>query len=1138
MKDIFKEFKPTSWSIDNKTSIYILTVLITLAGLMSYNSLPKEQFPEVVFPQIYVQTVNFGTSPSDMENLVTKPIEKQVKSISGVKKITSNSVQDFSTVIVEFGTDVEVSVAKQKVKDALDRAKKDLPQNLTSPPLAIEIDLSQMPIMNVNLSGDYDLVKLKEYAERLKDRIESLSEITRVDLIGALDREIQVNVDLYKMNAANITMGDLERAIRFENMTMSGGLIAMDGMKRTLSVKGEFKDPSQIGNLVIRSQSGATVFLKDIADVKDGFKEKESYARLDGKNVITLNVVKRSGQNLIHASDKIRDIVKELEKSEFPEGLKVTITGDQSDKTRVTLHDLINTIIIGFILVTVILMFFMGATNAIFVGLSVPISMCIAFLVMPTMGFTMNMIVLFSFLLALGIVVDDAIVVIENTHRIFEGGKMNIVKAAKNAAGEVFLPVLSGTLTTLAPFVPLLFWPGIIGKFMFFLPLTLIITLAASLIVAYIMNPVFAVDFMKPHEEERKSHGKVTKGYKITAIIFGALALLFYIAGNFGMGNFVLTLFGVFSLHKFVLYKWIEAFQGNIWPRFQEGYKNFLTWFLARPWQTVVMVIGLFIFSIVFTGIRSPKVVFFPQSDPNFIYTYIQMPIGTDQAYTDSITRVVENRVMRVVGTENKVVESVISNVAIGATDPRSGDQSVQPHLGKVTVAFVEFGKRDGQSTAVYLDQIRDAVKGIPGAAITVEQEQGGPPQGKPINIEILGDDFNDLVKASTSLKHYLDSIQVPGVEELKSDFVANKPELVVSIDREKANREGISTGQIAQELRGALFGIEASKFRDPNDEYPIQLRLKADQRNDINTLLNQKITFRDMNMGGQIRQVPISAVAQVKYSNTYGGIKRKNQKRIVTLESNVLGGFNPNEVVGTINEALEGFERPEGVEIKMTGQQEEQAETGAFLGKALLTSMALMFIILVTLFNSLSKPLIILSEIIFSIIGVLIGFSLFKMEISIVMTGIGIVALGGIVVRNGILLVEFTDLLRSQGMELKAAIIEAGRTRMTPVILTATATMLGLIPLAVGLNIDFVTLFSEFNPHIYFGGDSVAFWGPLSWTMIFGLMFGTFLTLIVVPTLYYISESLKLKMGRKHPVVGVESNHIPEEWVKEQVNG
>lgn len=1135
MKDIFKEFKPTSWSIDNKTSIYIITIIITLAGLMSYFSLPKESFPEVIFPQIYVSQLYPGTSPTDMENLIAKPIEKRVKAISGVKKVTSNSIQDFTNVVVEFNTDVDVAVAKQKVKDEVDKAKNDLPTDLQFPIQVTDIDLSQMPIMNINLSGDYDLVKLKQYAEDLKDRIESLKEITRVDIVGALDREIQVDVDLYKMAAANITFRDIQSAIGMENRTMSGGLMSMDGMKRSLSVKGEFKDPKQINSIVIRSMSGATVFLKDIATIRDGFKEKESYARLDGKNVITLNVVKRSGQNLIDASDKIHDIIKEMEASNFPKGLNVTITGDQSDNTRVTLHDLINTIIIGFILVTFILMFFMGATNAIFVGLSVPISMFIAFLVMPWLGFTMNMIVLFSFLLALGIVVDDAIVVIENTHRIFEGGKMSIVKAAKLAAGEVFLPVLSGTLTTLAPFVPLMFWPGIIGKFMFYLPVTLIVTLLASLVVAYIMNPVFAVDFMQSHEEERKPKG-VTKRFKITGLLFGGAALLCYIFQNWGLGNLLITLFGVHALYRFVMFKWVINFQDNTWPKVRDNYTNALIWFLGRPRWTVLGVIGLFIFSIVFTAIRAPKVGFFPNSEPNFVYTYIQLPVGTDQKYTDSVARVVENRVMNVVGKDNKLVTSVITNVALGANDPSSGDMSVHSNLAKVSVAFVKFADRDGLSTAVYLDKIRQAVKGIPGAEITVDKEQNGPPTGKPINIEILGDDFNDLVGTAAGLKQYLDSLQIPGVEELKTDFESNNPEIVVTVDREKANREGISTTQIGSDLRAALFGVEASKFRDANDDYPIQVRVQQDQRNNINTLMNMKISYRDMNMGGAIRQIPLSSIAEIRYSNTYGGIKRKNQKRIVTLSSNVLGGYNANEVVASLETAINDFQRPDAIEVKMTGEQEEQKETGSFLGKALLVSIGLMFLILVTLFNSSSKPLIILTQIIFSIIGVLIGFSLFKMEISIVMTGIGIISLGGIIVRNGILLVEFIELLRSQGVELMDAIIEAGRTRMTPVVLTAAATILGLIPLAVGLNMDFVTLFSEFNPHIFFGGDSVAFWGPLSWTMIFGLIFGTFLTLIMVPVMYLLIERLKMRLKKNKPKVSVDSNHIDADFVKEQI--
>lgn len=1118
MKDVQKEFKPSSWAIDNKTSVYIMTVIITLAGIFSYMSLPKEQFPEVVFPQILVSTARPGTSPTDMENTVTKPIEKRMKSIAGVKKVTSNSKQNFSMVTVEFNTDVQIPIAKQKVKDEVDKARVDLPNDLPADPLVMDIDISQMPIMNVNLSGDYPLDKLKEYADDLKDKIEGLKEITRVDLVGALEREIQVNLDIYKMTVANVSLGDVERAVSSENLTISGGEAKLDGVRRSINIKGEFKNANSVGDMIIRSQSGAVVFLKDIAEVKDAFKEQESFARLDHHNVITLNVVKRSGANLIDASDKINAICKQMEKDEFPEGLKVTITGDQSDKTRVTVHDLINTIIIGFLLVTLILMFFMGATNAIFVAMSVPLSSFVAFLLLPSLGFTLNMIVLFAFLLALGIVVDDAIVVIENTHRIFNNGKVPIKKAAKMAAGEIFLPVLSGTLTTLAPFIPLAFWQGVIGKFMFYLPITLIITLLASLVVAYIINPVFAVDFMKTHEEEEASY-KNKKGYRIVAIIFGALALLFYVFQNWGMGNLIVTMFGLYSLNRFVLHGVIKKFQEKTWPGLQERYRRMMVWVLAgrRPIWTLVATIGLFFFSIALLIVRGPKVDFFPSADPNFIYTYVALPVGTDQNYTDSIARIVEKRVYGVVGEKNPLVESVITNVALGAGDPRQFDNSVNPHLAKVTVAFVPFGERNGQSTTEYLDKIRQAVKGIPGAEIIVEKEQGGPPTGKPITIEIAGDDFDELTKTSKDLKRYLDSLQIPGVEELKSDLQDNNPELVIDIDRERANREGISTGQIGLEVRKAVFGLDkTSKLRDADDEYPIQVRLKEDQRNDIEALMNLKITYRDMNMGGQIRQVPLSSVAKVHYSNTYGGIKRKNQKRLVTISSNVLSGYNGNEVVPKVKNAVAHFGLPDDVTVNMGGEQEDQAETGAFLGRAMMISLGLIFLILVTQFNSLSKPVIILTEIVFSIIGVFIGFAITKMNFSVIMTGIGIVALAGIVVRNGILLVEFTEILLKEGVELKEAIIEAGRTRMTPVILTASATILGLIPLAVGLNIDFVTLFSELNPHIFFGGDNVAFWGPLSWTMIFGLSFATILTLVLVPVMLLLTERLKIKLKIK----------------------
>ena len=1120
MKDIEKEFGPTSWAIDNKVSIYVATVIVCLAGMFTYVSLPKENFPEVVFPQIFVATIYPGASPSDIENLISKEIEKEVKSISGVKKIKSNSVQSFSNVIIEFETDIDVPKAKQEVKDAVDRAKPNLPSDLKDDPQVIEIDISQAPIMNVNLSGDYDLTTLKKYAEQLQDAIEGIREIRRVDIVGALTREIQININMFKLASAGVSLDDVQQAVASENVIIPGGQLSVDGMKRSLTVNGEFKSAEQLANIVVGSTKGGKIYLKDIAEVIDSHKEQDSYARLDEKNVITLNVIKRSGENLIIASDQINAIVENFRANILPPGTDITITADQSDNTRTTLHDLINTIIIGFVLVVIILMFFMGATNAFFVAMSVPISSFIAFLVFPVLDYTFNLMTLFSFLLALGIVVDDAIVVIENTHRVFDNGKVPIRKAAKIAAGEVFLPVLSGTLVVLAPFIPLAFWPGVIGKFMVYLPITLIVALLASLLVAYIINPVFAADFMTEHNHDHENKSKITRGFKVTAIVMGSLALMSYVVGWFGMGNFTIFMFGVYALYHFYLVRVISHFQTDFWPGVQERYKKIVSKFLIayRPIWVVVAVIGLFIFSIVFTGIRKPPVVFFPQGDPNFIFAYITLPIGTDQKVTDSVTNIVEEKVVSVVGRNNPMVESIISNVSIGASEDQFAGTNPQPHLGKVSVAFVNFAKRNSQSTKIYLDKIREAVKGVKGAEISVNQEANGPPTGKPVNIEVAAEDFGVLVSTADRLKRYLDSLQVPGVEELKSDFQSDKPEIIVSIDREKANREGISTAQIGLALNTAINGREVSKFRDENDDYEITLRVDEKYRNDINTLMNLPLTYRDMSMGGQVRQVPMSAVAKTEYSNSYAGIRRINQKRVITLSSNVLGDYNANNVVADIQDKLSGFSTPDGVTVKMTGEQEDQAETSAFLGVAFLIAFGLIFMILVTQFNSTSKPIIIMAEIVFSIIGVLIGFSLFKMKISIVMSGVGIMALAGIVVRNGILLVEFTDLLVAQGMELREAIAEAAKTRMTPVLLTAMAATLGLIPLAVGLNIDFVTLFTELNPHIYFGGDNVAFWGPLSWTMIFGLIFGTFLTLFLVPVMYLLVAKLKQRIFKSRP--------------------
>ncbi len=1119
MKDPQKEFGPSSWAIENRTAIYVITLLVTLFGFYTYNNLPKEQFPEITLPQIIVQTIYPGTSPENMENLVSKPIEKEVKNLTGVKKVTSSSFQDFSVVIVEFNTDVKVDKAKQDVKDAVDKARTELPQALPNEPEVKDVDLSEVPIMSVNLSGPYDFARLKKFAEQVEDRIEQFKEIKRVDIVGALEREIQINVDLYRLQAAGFTFDNIEQAVASENISATVGEVSLNDQKRILSLRNEFKEAGQIARVVVRNSKGGTAYLGDIADVRDAFEEQKSYARLDGQNVVTLNVIKASGENLIEASDNITGLMEEMKAAELPRDLKVVVTGDQSETTKTTIHDLINTIIIGFLLVTFILMFFMGLTNAVFVAMSVPLSCAIAFLVMPTLDFTLNMVVLFAFLLALGIVVDDAIVVVENTHRIFDNGKVPIKQAAKTATGEVFLPVLSGTLTTLMPFIPLAFWPGVIGSFMFYLPITLILTLIASLLVAYIVNPVFAVDFMKPHDPAHKNP-KFNKRDRINAIIFGALALLGYLTGSFGFANFLIVLFGFLMLEKFVLRNVFEKFQTSTWPRFQGWYSRKLKWALANPGKTMLATLVIGVISIALVGIRGIDFEFFARKDPNFTYVYLNMPVGTDQAYTDKILKQVEGRVEGAIkdpqtGRRSTVVKSVISNVTINATDPGAQEIGDFPNKGRLQVSYVEFSQRDGQSTTVLMDKIRKAVQGVPGAQVTVAQESAGPPLAKPIVIEITGDELDTLVRVSERLKQYLDNKNIAGVEELRSDFQANKPEVIFDLNREAMNADGVTTYAVANTLRTTVYGKEISRFRDAKDDYPITLRAESGQRNNVEAIRNLPIGFLDQSTGS-FRQIPISAFANVEYGNTYGGIKRRDAERIITLSSNIAGGANAQETVQTIARELSGFKAPAGIKIRMGGQQEDQAETGAFLGRAFMIAIALIFLTLMLQFNSISRTLIIMSVILLSIFGVLMGLGLFRPTFSMVFSGIGFLALIGIVVRNGILLVEFMDEALKQGLTHYDAVFDAGRTRMTPVLLTASAAILGLIPLAVGLNMDFATLFSEGNPHIYFGGDNVALWGPLAWTMIYGLSFATVLTLMVLPVLMLQSFKFKAWVSRK----------------------
>jgi len=1135
-KKVIRDFKLTSLSLANKNTIYLLAGIIAFFGFYTYRSLNKELFPEIYFPTILVQTVYPGNPPIDIENLVTRPIEKELESAKGVKKVTSTSLQDASMVMVEFNYDVEIRDAKQEVKDAVDKAKRELPNDLLEDPQVIDIDFAEFPIININLSGDFSLEELKRYAEYLEDKIEALPEISKVNIQGGEEREIIIDVDVVKMEALGLAFYEIENAIKMENVSMSGGDIKLGKTRRSIRVVGEFKNMDEIRNIMVKNEDGKNIYLKDVADVVDGFAEKSSIARLNGHPVVSAQVVKKSGENLLNATDKIFVLLDEAKKSgALPATMTVSITNDQSDIVRKQLSNLENSMILGIILVVLVLFYFLGTRNALFVGLAIPMSMLLSFTIFGIIGYKINMIVLFSLILALGMLVDNAIVVVDNIYRFVSNGYKPF-EAARLATSEIALPIISSTATTLAAFLPLVFWEGIMGEFMKYMPVVLIITLTASLFVALVITPVVVATFIKAGSEDTFNAPDRRKTLRNIAIVAG-VAILSYLAGWIAVGN-ILVLVAIILFGNMIFFWKVERWFRTVFLPWLEDYYSRALKFALRgknPIYFLIGTIGLFFFTIVLFGIRQPEVKFFPSNDPNYIVVVAELPIGTDITATDSVMQMIERDIDTLLKPHRNIIESVLTTVGQGDPDDW---QTFGPQVnkGNVTISFVEFKDRAGDNTSKIMQYLSSALLNkYPGVTIMLKQDEMGPPAGKQINLEIIGPEFDQLLALSDSVENHINRYNIAGIEGIKKDLDVGKPELIVNIDRDKARRFGLSTMQIAATIRTALYGTEVSKFKVGEDEYPIQLRFKDAYRYNLSTLLNQKISFMD---NGKLIQIPVSSVAEFQYSTTYGSVKRKDKDRVITLSSSVIKGYNANNINAQLKKIMANFPLPEGYKYAFTGEQEEQQESMEFLGNAMLIALALIVLILVTQFNSLVRPLIIMTSVIFSTIGVLGGLSTFKMDFVVVMTGIGLVSLAGIVVNNAIVLIDYIGLLKERrrvelGLEedvflpVKDAtdcVVQAGKTRLRPVLLTAITTVLGLVPMAIGLNIDFIKGLSEFNPDIYFGGDNVVMWAPISWTVIFGLTFSTFLTLIVVPVMYRITINMQKKFakwtGQKHRVI------------------
>ncbi len=1143
-KGQLREFGLTTWSITNRTTVFVLIAIITFSGIYSYLTVPKESFPDVVVPEVYIGTAYPGNSPVNIEKLITRPLEKEINTITGVDEITSTSVQGYSAVDVKFEFSVEPAEALRKVKDAVDKVKADpdFPDDLPAEPNVFELNFSELlPVMNVNLSGDYSLDDLKRYAEYLEDEIEELPEISKVDIRGVMDKEVEVIVDNLRAEAMQVSFNDISGAIAQENVTVSGGDLLVDNARRTVQVVGDFTSMEEIANVIVKSEKGAPVHLRDVAEVRFVEKEKESYAREYGNPVVTLDVIKRAGENLIAASDGINAIIEQAKREVLPRNLNVSITNDQSDQVRTQVDELQNSIIFGVLLVVGVLLFFLGLRNALFVGVAIPLSMFMAFMVLNAFGVTFNVMVLFSLVLALGMLVDNGIVVVENVYRLMDEG-MSPLDAARYGVGEVAWPIIASTATTLAAFLPLAVWPGLIGEFMKYLPITLIVVLSSSLFVALVINPVLTSIFMKVGVERVNRR----RTWLASGVLVGVGAAFLAMQVT-GMGN-ILIIAGVLGLlNTYVLYPATVLFQNRVLPWLENVYERFLRFALAgwRPW---VFFFGTAMLFVVAAGLLSafpPKVEFFPSNEPQFLNVFITKPIGTDLEETNRVAKEIEGIIFDFVEEdrwkrpnletgelEAFMVNSIIGQVGNGTSDPNDGpDLGNTPHKARISINFVKFQERRGLSSKDMLSALRERLRGYPDAEVIVTKNSDGPPQGAPINIEVRGEDYDAVLATATNMRQFLRDADFEGVEELKIDVDKRKPELPITIDRAKARRYGLSTQNIGYTIRTALFGREVSTYKDGEDDYPINVRFPAEVRNNVDALMNQKVIFRSAS-DGQIKEVPISAVATADRSTTFSSVKRKDLDRVITLSSNVLEGANANAIVADMKAALSReFNAPSGVSYAFTGQQEEQEKELAFLSKALLIALFLIILIIVTQFNSITTPFIIGFSVFFSLIGVLLGLVIFQMDFVIIMTMIGIISLAGVVVNNAIVLIDYTDLVRSRRreelgteqplpfVEVVEAIVMGGKTRLRPVLLTAITTVLGLLPLAIGLNIDFVTLVTEYDPRIYIGGDNNVFWKPMSWAIIYGLTFATFLTLVIVPVMYWWINRMGYKYGKKLPV-------------------
>ncbi|MBN2527454.1 MAG: efflux RND transporter permease subunit [Deltaproteobacteria bacterium] len=1028
--------KITEAALKFNVTVYVLIIFLIIAGSMAVKSLPLEAAPEVKIPIMIVSTLYPGVAPEDMERLVTNVMERELADLKDVKKMSSSSAESYSAVTIEFEADVDLDLAYQKVRDKVDKAKIDLPADAEDPTI-IEINVAEFPMMLVNISGEYKLDKLKQVAETVQDDIETIPGVLSVGLSGGLDREIQIYLDPGKMEYYKLGVGQVINRIQQEHRTTPAGSLNLGGSKYSVRIPGEYKNVQLMEDIVLKSPGGNPIRLKDVGAVVDGYKERETISRMDTTECITLRVVKRAGANIVEISEQIKTLLKDKQDN-WPASTRYSIRQDQSELIDDIVTDLVNNIITGFLLVLAVLLFAMGARNAFFVAIAIPMSMLISFVIIQSMDITLNMVVLFSLILALGMLVDNSIVVVENIYRhVSEGASRK--EAALAATKEVAWPIIASTATTVMMFAPLLFWSGIMGEFMKYLPITVIAVLTSSLFVALVINPVVASNFLKPSGQKMFDDSGQAQGF-ITS-----------------------------------------------------RYQKLLEWGLRHPWLTqlfagVVFVGVMMLFTKVGKGTE-----FFPITTPERAQITISAPQGTDLEHTNDLVKAVE----AIAGKEENI-KNVVANVGMSRGMVQLGSPTNE---GVIDLEFKDKADCIGSPWDT-IEHLREELKNLGGAEYRVEVEEMGPPAGAPVSVEVSGEDYAQLNEYAQQVKEYLNG--VTGVVDVKDDYEAGKPEIRVTVDREKAMLRKVNTQTISTAIRAAINGIEASVLREGEDEFDIIVRYDESARRSINDILDIRVTGEDD------VQIPVRDVASVSTTGGYGSINHIDQKRTIAVTGDVskASGRSSSEVMAEVSsELVKKIKLPTGYFFNFAGANEEEQKSADFLARAFMIGFMLMALILITQFNSVLRPGIILGSVVMSMVGVVVGLIITQSKFSVMMTGLGIISLAGVVVNNAIVLIDYTDQLKATGIPLKDALLRAGVVRFRPVMLTAITTILGLLPMALGIGIDFTTLLDTGRVHVEMDASSSEFWGPMAQAVCFGLLFATLLTLILVPAMYRSQE-------------------------------